>query len=564
MKAIERTLQQMLVSAEQYVIPVFQRYYTWERKNWAQLWDDIIELKEDAKPRHFMGAIVCVPERPQPGNIVAFQVIDGQQRLVTLSLLLSAMRDLALKEKWDDLAGEIEESYLIHKYRNARERYKLFPRLRDRGSYLQIIDKKISDHQGQIAAAYVYHKKRLDKEGFTATRDDLRSFFQLVALRLDFVAITLDEENPYKIFRSLNSTGVDLEEGDLIRNQVFMSLNIDDQDAFDDDYWRPLEQHFYEDGKLNGKQFAQFFRDVLMKDGAYVPAKGIFDAFEVKFPIPLDSRQLVGELSTLALDHNYMRGATRHPDAKIAEALSHVLDLGATTAFPLLLALFDLQREQKLMPDQLRVACRAISSFVFRRYVCNHTSKPYSRWFCTAAKVVRDSSLEGLLEFLLSKGWPTNEEFKQGFLTLSIYESPYARAVLSAIERSIQRPAETVDLSGCTIEHIMPQTIHPGDEDGDAWIEALGDNWQIEHLKWLHTPGNLTLVGSDYNIEMRNGAFSDKRRLLTNSKVYLNQYFSGQEVADWNVGQIKKRCEYLSRVAVKIWPGPDHGSDDVV
>jgi uncharacterized protein with ParB-like and HNH nuclease domain len=558
LKATERTLQQILHSADQYVIPVFQRYYVWGKANWEQLWDDLQALLEgpEEKRRHFLGSIVCVPEPHLPGVVPAYQVIDGQQRLTTLSILLCAVRDAAAHLGWDELAAEVEENYLIHRFKKGRERYKVFPRLRDRESFLGLIDHKAQPTPGQIDAAHAYFTKQLHEGGMLADEPSLRALFTILSTCLDFVSITLGGENPYKIFKSLNSTGVDLEQGDLIRNHIFMALTVTEQDAFDDERWRPLERQFEVDGQLNGRLFASFFRDVLMRRGDYVGENGIYEAFEDSHPLPgLKPQEVVTDLELRAGHYDFIRGKAQHPDKGIDRALGAIRDLNVTTAYPLVLALLDAHGRQQLSLAELVQALRAISGFVLRRYVCGVGSRAYNRWFCSACKLLKDKPLTNLVAFFKDKGWPSDPEFLPKFQRINLYSGKYDRAILEGIEWSLQAASEPVLLDGCWIEHVLPQSV-TDDADGKAWKAALGPDWDKVHAEWLHTPGNLTLVGSDYNIAMEKKPFEAKKPVLAASKVYLNQHFANPELKTWDRDAIMARGMRLAQAAAKVWAGP--------
>lgn len=556
MKASERTLQQLLHSSDQYVIPVFQRYYTWGTANWEQLMEDVGELLEVGAEdrRHFMGSIVTVPDGHQPGSIPAYQVIDGQQRLTTLSILLCVVRDVALAHEWNELAAEVDENYLVHRFKKGRERFKVFPRMRDRGGYLALVDRTESTAGGQIEAAHRLFTRRIEQ--LATSEPELRRFFTALVTRLDFVAITLGAENPYKIFRSLNSTGVDLTEADLIRNHVFMSMPIDDQDAFDDTLWRDLESRFVRDGKLSGRDIEAFLRDALMRDGTYVGRDGTFEAFERRFPNgKFDPRTVVADLTKVSKLYDVVRGATAHADAEIEGALGTIRELNVTTAYPLVTALLERSSRNELPRNDLLVILRGIASFVLRRFVCGLSSRAYSTWFVAACRELDDPAMT-VPAFLRAKGWPSDDEFRAKFVRFNLYRSKYDRAVLGALELAIQAKSEPVLLDGCSIEHVMPQTIDDAEDDGRAWIAALGDEWRPVHAEWLHTPGNLTLVGADYNSEMSNRAFEIKKPVLAASKVYLNQHFKTDPLKAWSLGEIEGRAKLLADLAIKVWPAP--------
>lgn len=556
------TLQEILQSPAQYVIPGFQRYYVWKEENWDQLWDDLTLLlvPSEKDRRHFMGSIACLPPaRPQSRVVPAYQVIDGQQRLITLTILLCALRDAAVSLGWGDLAAEVEENYVIHRLKREQEqeRYKVFPRFRDRQSYLALVDHNAQAATGQIAEAHAYFSKKLEHHGLLKSSETLSSLLEALVNRLDFVMITLGGENPFKIFKSLNSTGVDLEQSDLIRNHIFMAIKeVADQDAFDDDQWRPLERHFEKDGKLEGKSFTAFFRDVLMRDGNYVGENAVFEVFERENPLSgIKSGEVVAELERSAKLHDIIRGKAKHPSSEVELAIRAIRSLNATTAYPLVLALLDVHDANTLPLDDLVACLRAISGFVLRRYVCGGNSRAYGRWFCSACKVLGDNPPANLTAFLMDKGWPSDDSFIPSFQSLNLYEGQYGRAVLDGIEQSIQADSEPVLLDSCWIEHILPQSV-TDDDDGKAWQAALGDGWRQVHEQWVHSPGNLTLVGSDYNNAMQKKPFAAKKPVLKESRVYLNKHFAEASLTTWTEENIKARGWELGSIASRVWAGP--------
>ncbi|MGH7435956.1 MAG: HNH endonuclease family protein [Polyangiaceae bacterium] len=369
------------------------------------------------------------------------------------------------------------------------------------------------------------------------------------------MAITLGRENPYKIFKSLNSTGEDLEEGDLIRNHVFMAISVADQDSFDDHKWRPLERHFEASGKLDGRAFAGFFRDALMRGGEYVGKDGVYEAFERAHPPgKFEPDPVVAALTQQVERYNFILGRASHPVAGVDAALGEINALQASTAYPLILALIDAHEAKKIDDVGLVTALKAISSFVLRRFVCGETSRAYGRWFCSACRELGEAPVQGVVAFLRAKGWPDDMKFVPAFKRMNLYSSKYDRVVISALELSLQRKSEPVGLGGCSIEHVLPQTIVESDDDGRKWIEALGADWKKVKGEWQDTPGNLTLVGDDYNKSMSNNTFEDKRPVLLGSKIYLNKYF--EKIANWNAEEIDKRGQFLAELAAKVWPVP--------
>ncbi|HEY7404280.1 MAG TPA: DUF262 domain-containing protein [Candidatus Angelobacter sp.] len=233
MIAGEKTLRATLTEQKQYVIPMFQRYYSWDKTDWEKLWDDISELRAARKPgkQHFMGTLVFVPESVSTLRVPSFLVIDGQQRIITLSLLLCAIRNLATQNGFADLADEITETVLIHSRKKGAERFRVYPRLRDREDFFASIDGGASG--GMISQAVQYFAQQIKSEIEAQTESELNDFFNFLLSGLMFVHINLDSENPYTIFSSLNSTGKELSEADLIRNFVFMHVPLETQDEFD-------------------------------------------------------------------------------------------------------------------------------------------------------------------------------------------------------------------------------------------------------------------------------------------------------------------------------------------
>jgi hypothetical protein len=563
MKASEKTLGQLLNSGDQFVIPIFQRYYTWTISNWEQLWDDITVLleSEQATRRHFLGSLVSVPEHHQPGQIAGYQVIDGQQRLTTLSIMLCALRDVVREAGDDQLPIEIQETYLIHRFKKQRERYKLFPRLRDRSDYLNLVDENQAGDRG-IGQAYEYYRdatKRLLAGGTIEKVVSARELLTGIADRLDFVAITLEGENPYKIFKSLNSTGMDLGQEDLIRNEIFMRVPISEQDEFDEKQWRPLEEHFEVAGKLDGVAFVSFFRHALMRTGDYVGENEVYEQFQTACNIepPPHPVKIVGDYRRLAALYDVVEGRIEHGNGEVTHALEMLRALNATTSYPLVLNLLERNAAGTLADADLAKMLCWLSSFVLRRFVCGDNSRAYGRWFCAVCRDLGDAPATAVRAFLNEKGWPSDPRFTDAFIKTPLYGSKYCDAVLGELELSAQAKSEPVSLDGCSVEHVMPQTINTDDDDGQAWIGALGDDWRAIHGIWLHTPGNLTLVGADYNSEMRNRRFLAKHPVLAASKVYINEYFAKLDPAEWAAAAIEARGKALAAIASTIWTSPD-------
>lgn len=398
MKADNLSLQGILNSPNRYLIPVFQRYYSWGKREWAQLWEDVLELWEgdSAAPRtHFLGALVFIPASAE-ANRPTFMVIDGQQRLLTLSLVLCAIRNSARSHSAAELAAEITDTYLVHPYGKEAAHFRLYPRQRDREEYLAVVQHRpFKGVRGQITQALRYFVEQLESLFPTPSEPDLRQLFHLLATQLEFVYITLDEENPYRIFKSLNSTGMTLSEADLIRNFMLMEASRDPavQDAFDDAEWRPLEQQFEDDqGQLNSRDLSAFFRDFLMMDGRYIPLSATFYHFERRYQAAhLDVRALTAELRTHAQHYNMIRGRVPHPDKRINRALHKLRSLPNTAVYPLLLHLLGRWADGQLATAEVERVVTAVLDFTRQLLARPELPRGYGRWLIAACRLVGES-----------------------------------------------------------------------------------------------------------------------------------------------------------------------------
>lgn len=554
LKASDANLQGILQSPNQYVIPVFQRFYSWHRDDWKRLWDSLLELREPEHDSrgHFMGSLVFVPEPSLPNKVPAFQVIDGQQRLTTLSLLLCALRDVARDAGFAELHAEITENYLVHRFKKDREHYKVYPRQRDRDSYLAAVSGQ-GVVSGNIGDALGYFAREIRSMAGSDTEEELRALFSLLQSRLDFVHITLEGENPYQIFKSLNSTGVDLSEGDLIRNFMFMHVGADTQDNFDDTKWKPLEKHFENDeGTLDGRLLSAFFRDFLMREGRYVTPDATFETFEKQFSTSnFAPANLADELNLSANDYDIIRGVSKHPNGEVEAALLQLRQLDSSTAYPIVLRLFRCHHLGNLDATDLAEAVCSLSGFILRRLVCGQSSRAYGRWFVTACSTLSKAPLAELWQFLIAKGFPSDNNFASSLLRFNLYDSRYCRSVLQELEKA-HHHKEPADLALTQIEHIMPQTLT------GEWKTELGSEWQRVYDERRNTLGNLTLTA--YNPELSNRPFTEKRDGFHDYTGYKNSNIVitrdlGKHT-NWTESEIVARGQNLAQLAMKIWQGP--------
>jgi len=561
MDARAKTVRDILYSRDQYLIPFFQRHYSWTRQNWTRLWDDILILMEDEHDgQHFMGPLVCTPLERVPAEVAKFQLIDGQQRLTTLTVLLVAVRDVARERGESSVDEEVTEDFLVHKRVQGWHRLKVLPRTGDREVLRALIDGNLSkEHRRDgLARAYRFFRKVVVAriEDTDDVRAELRRILSALTNQLSLVVITIDGENPYEIFESLNSTGLPLEESDLIRNYVFMQVPTEQQDIFHEEHWQPFEALFEADGSHPAFSATTFYRNFLMRNGAYSRRGATFADFKRQHSLQNKPPEgVVCGLAKFAQYERMLRFPDTSDDGAVAEALSQINRLDLTTSFPLLLKLFELQDGGVIERDELLACLEDLCSFVLRRSICGESTRQYGRWFVAAAKGLGGSAHEALREEWLRRGWPDDDAFTRALQEFALYrrEHKKARLILDALEDSAGHK-ERVDRAVLTIEHVMPQTIGD-DEAGLAWKNMLGPEWKVVHVTLLHTLGNLTLSG--YNPELSKRAFESKRVILLESRLALNKYFA--ELNAWDATGIRERSAGLAREVCRLWPRPEGG-----
>lgn len=572
MLAAAHSLEGLLHSPNQFVIPLFQRFYVWEHKDWVRLWNDITEMLEPGAPKeHFMGSLVCMQGDHEPGKVPQYLVIDGQQRLTTFVILLCALRDEATEVEAKKIAGNIQDNYLTHEYKEGLEHYRVVLRLRDRQTLFDLVNpdsrRRPPDQSSRIYRAYEFFRKQIKDSGEDTDNnaaDWLKHIFTVATAQLSLVMITLQKdlnENPFAIFETLNSTGQKLEEADLIRNHVFMHVSLTDQDQFDETVWQPFEDSLNATDDYEAIKLTDFYRDFLMRDGQYVRPSEVYIAFRDQMDTLLKQgmtpTQLAQMLAQYAKLYRWIHRPQTMPVGAIRSELESLGRLRLTTAFPLISHLLHLYDTNSLTVNALIQCLRAIESFVIRRSITGESTRPYSRFFPTAIRELNDSDvLSSLVKVLVKRGWPDDNRFLQSLTSFPIYRSEQGilRLLLLKIEEQANHK-EPVDVARLLrenklqIEHIMPQTI--GDSvDGRTWQAALGANWQETHAELLHTLGNVTLTG--YNPELSNSSFGKKRAEFKKSHLELNRQLA--EVDTWDSTGIRNRGEMLARQVAMLWP----------
>ena len=549
MNANQTPLLPLLEGVKQYVVPLFQRKYNWTRKDWETLWQDLIELYESTDNReHFLGAIVTMPVDMSPHGINKYLLIDGQQRLTTVYLLLALIRDL-VTDKDARHAAQINELYLLNKWEEGPNRYKVLPTQADRAAFFAILDGKPGHDHSAIQNAAIYLRRKLTN---THTSDgaslDLRRLHTIMLQRLVVVSIVMDRnENPYRIFESLNGKGQPLTQADLVRNYVFMRIsNIDEQNVAYKELWQPMETNL-------DKELTNFFWRYLTKDGTFVRQNMIYDAVKNRLS-GLGASGVIDELLTMRQYADYylrLIQPKHEPNPQIRRRLQRLNLWEINTAYPFLLNIYDDYEHRRIsLPDMCEVL-DAIESYTVRRFFCRVPTNMLNRLFIALYRSVDPANIvASTQEQMLQRSWPTDQEFLAAWEHFPIYASGVAkcRHILESLEATMTNNHEPVDLSHprITIEHIMPQTLN------EIWEEQLGQTATQVYDTYLHTIGNLTLTGR--NESMGNMQFSAKKLVFAQSNLALNKDFANCTV--WTEPSIRERAAKLGQIALRIWQRP--------
>ena len=556
MKATEAKLLEFLKKSPQFVIPIYQRTYSWTERECRQLWDDIIRTgRNDSVSAHFIGSIVYVEKGLyQVSSQSPLLVIDGQQRLTTVTLLIEALaRAVGDSEPIDGFSSKkLRSYYLQNPLEDGDRRYKLILSQTDKDSLVHLIDQRSQpkEHSLRVEANFA-----LFQDWIKADKSDLETICKgLAKLVIVDISLNRDQDNPQLIFESMNSTGRELSQADLIRNYILMGLEPQLQTQLYEQYWRPMEVDF-------GQEAYSTLFDTFMRHYLTVKTGDIPNVYQVYEAFKAHSRSAkAGNVENLVSD---IRAYARYycamalgaeTDKPLKTAFHDIRELKVEVAYPLLLELYHDYANDVLSKEELLDAVRLIESYVFRRAVCGIPTNSMNRTFARFGRELKkDRYLESIqAQFLLLPSYrrfPTDEEFKRELQTKDVYNFRNCSYWLRRLENYGRK--ERVHVEDYTIEHIMPQNENLSDD----WKTALGPDWEPIHKTYLHTVGNLTLTG--YNSEYSDKFFTAKRDMIggfAQSPLTLNQGLGA--LATWNEANIKARGEKLATLAVSVWTSP--------
>ena len=556
MKAQDLQFTQLLQGAKQFIIPIFQRTYSWERSHCEQLLRDILRVGSNpGLDSHFIGSAVYIPEQETSAAISRWLVIDGQQRITTIMLLLLSLMNRLKAEGLDDpvSAEEVKDYYLRNRHGKGEQNYKMLLTKTDKDTLIALLDEKEPPEpvSWRIMDNYNFFKESI------ATADLNVVYEGIQKLMIVDVRLQQGLDNPQMIFESMNSTGKALTQADLIRNFILMGQPHEQQTRLYNDYWRPIEADFGADNY--NKQFDDFMRYFLVvQTGNYrIKRNEVYPEFK-SYSRKGKIEELLASLKEFS--GYYCRIALgKEKDKDLAQAFHDIRELRADVSYPLLMELYYDYTLGQIGKEEFIETILLIESYVFRRAVCDVPTNSLRQTFATfSRKLKKDRYIESFKAELLLlpsyRHFPLDDEFERQLKSRNLYEFKRRSYWLRRFENHNRK--ERVQVQDYTIEHIMPQNEKLNSE----WKQDIGKDFERVHKQYLHTLGNLTLTG--YNSEYSDRPFKEKRDMeggFRHSPLRLNQGLA--EYESWNESTIQERAEKLASKAVNIWGAPDLAED---
>lgn len=552
MKASEVRILQLLESVRQFCIPVFQRSYSWKIPHCRQLWQDIERVGSMDEGTHFVGSVVYVTDIGTSAEPSPHMIIDGQQRLTTVMLLLEALaRHLPHDYSHPEFTpAKIRHYFLRNDLESGDARYRLLLSKTDKEHFCALMDE--APLPGTVSER-VRDNFQFFQESLAACEDVSVVIKGLKRLFVVEIALNGRDDNPQRIFESLNSTGLDLSQADRIRNFLLMGLPSRQQKTLYQNYWWPMEAMFGQ--KAYQERFDFFMRDYLTlrhSAGSIPVIRHIYTTFKDMMR-HTDADSTVKDIHRTARQYANM-ALGQEPDPDLRNVFGNIADL-VGVAYPFLLAVYDDYEKGCIQKQDVLEIVRTMESYVFRRAICDIPTNSLNKTFATFMrekgfnKTRYVESVKAIFLLLAAqRRFPSDAEFQAAFTTRNIYKGRIGLYCLTKLERYLGNK-EQADLANCTVEHIMPQTL------SDEWKHSLGQDWERIYETWLHTVGNLTLTG--YNSTYSNEQFATKRDMLNGfrqSMLHLNREL--HDVPQWDEAAIQTRAVSLAKVALQIWPMP--------
>jgi uncharacterized protein with ParB-like and HNH nuclease domain/predicted transport protein len=554
MKATAANFLSLIKGPKQFVIPIYQRTYSWQIAQCSKLLSDIVRISNDSTtPGHFIGSVVYFQESIHTlSDVPQLLVIDGQQRLTTITLLIAALAEFikAHNIEIDTSYTKLQNYYLLNVEEDGDLRYKLLLTKRDKETIINIIKgvKLPNDCSQRVWENFDFFKKQISAENATVIYNGIQRLFVVD------VALEREKDNPQLIFESLNSTGLDLSQADLIRNYVLMGQDLTLQTELYEKYWYPMESNYGNDYVTT---FNSFMRDYLsVKTGQIPRIDRVYEAFKNYVEASKNGITIAEAVTDIFKFSEYYVNMvlTKEPDKDLKKAFRSIAKLKVDVSYPFLLPVYDDYATGRITREEFLSVINYVENYVFRRAICGIPTNSLNKTFATLYKSFNKANyVEGLeAAFQLMDGYkrfPADVEFEKEITVKDLYNFRSRNYLLSKLENFNRK--EFVNVDEYTIEHILPQNP----DLSPVWQAMLEANWKEVQETYLHTLGNLTLTG--YNSELSDRPFAEKKAIeggFDQSPIKLNAYM--QKVNVWNEANIKARAGQLASLAGQIWKAP--------
>lgn len=555
MQAKSANLLTVIKGPKQFVIPIYQRTYSWLLPQCNKLFNDILKVSTDgAAQGHFIGSVVYFQENIHTvSDVPKLLVIDGQQRLTTVSLLIIALSEFIRDNDVDIDTNftKLQNYYLLNPEEESELRYKLLLTKRDKETLINLIKgiEPVGEYSLRLVENFRFFKGKISKENVKEVYNGVLRLF------IVDVALEKDKDNPQLIFESMNSTGLDLSQADLIRNYILMGQDIKLQTELYEKYWFPMEQSY---GNEYATKFDWFMRDYLsVKTGAIPRIDKVYEEFKTYVQSNKAPKTITEVVQDIFKYSGYYVNMVLRKEANtdLKKLFTNILKLKVDVSYPFLLPVYNDYATEIITIEDFKEIIKLVENYVFRRAICGIPTNSLNKTFATLYKSINPShyleSLKATFQLMENyKRFPNDTEFEKEIGLKDVYNFRSRNYLLHNLENYNRK--EIVNTDDYTIEHIMPQNP----KLNAKWQAMLGDNWQEVQKKYLHTLGNLTLTG--YNPELSDNPFDIKKSIeggFDHSPLRLNSFM--QKVNVWNEEKIQERADELAAKASKIWVAPN-------
>lgn len=555
MKATSANLLSIIKGPKQFIIPIYQRTYSWLLPQCNQLFNDILKISSsESMQGHFIGSVVYFQESIHTvSDVPKLLVIDGQQRLTTVTLIIIALAEFIKDNniEIDTTFTKLQNYYLLNAEEDSELRYKLLLTKRDKDTLINLIKgiEPAEEHSLRLVENYKFFKSKISKDNVIDVYNGILRLF------IVDVALEKDKDNPQLIFESMNSTGLDLSQADLIRNYILMGQDIKIQTELYEKYWFPMEQSY---GNEYTAKFNWFVRDYLSVKTGVIPTIGkVYENFKTYVQSEKSPNTITEIVQDIFKYSGYYVSMVlrKERDIELRKLFSNILKLKVDVSYPFLLPVYNDYTDGKVTIEEFKEIIKLVENYVFRRAICGIPTNSLNKTFATLYKsIYKNQYLESLkAAFQLMenyKRFPNDTEFEREITSKDVYNFRSRNYLLHSLENFNRK--EIVNTDNYTIEHIMPQNP----KLSVKWQSMLGNNWQEVQKNYLHTLGNLTLTG--YNSELSDNDFNVKKSMeggFNDSPLRINRFMQHTDV--WNEAMINKRAKELATSATNIWKAPN-------